>query len=389
MILIEFTQKIRGILVKIISGLKLVVFLAVSISLLSQSNIAFAQSSSCSKLTQTLRSLDRNRDYRTYKKNNETLQAATKDLKQQESKFVRGGCQAQLNAKQKLSGACRIVARKILKGRSNVEKLKNSVGTGQMVAEQRQQVLQQIASRGCNNQNNNSRSSASVQRNNQPTKTLFDILFGNNGNEIQADDDFEPNTNLSTVRTVCARSCDGYFWPISFSTTEEYLPDDARQCKREAKGADVELFYHRNPGERAEDMISISGKPYTSTPNAFRYRNEYVQSCSIKRNVNFGSMQLVAAKEGETSRIMISFNDIIFPLPLRDPRRKKEMIVAQAITIPLPIPRPLQEGEEAPEIRLSATPKDNEPLRSFTLNGKIIRIVGPDTPYAQLEEEGT
>ncbi|MCF6344291.1 MAG: DUF2865 domain-containing protein [Devosiaceae bacterium] len=373
---------------KTISGLKLVVFLAVSTSLLSQGNIAFAQSNSCSKLTQTLRSLDRNRDYRTYKKNNATLQAATKDLKQQESKFVRGGCQAQINAKQKLSGACRIVARKILKGRSNVEKLKNSVGTGQMVAEQRQQVLQQIASRGCSNQNNNSRSSASVQRNNQPTRSLFDILFGNNGNEIQADD-FETTTNLSTVRTVCARSCDGYFWPISFSTTEEYLPDDARQCKREAKGADVELFYHRNPGERAEDMISISGKPYTSTPNAFRYRNEYVQSCAIKRNVNFGSMQLVAAKEGETSRIMINFNDISFPLPLRDPRQTQEVVVAHAaITIPLPIPRPLQEGEEAPEMRLSATQKDNEPLRSFTLNGKNIRIVGPDTPYAQLGEEG-
>ncbi len=373
---------------KLVSALRLLAFLFVSISLLLQSNVAFAQSNSCSKLTQTLRSLDRNRDYRSYKRNNATYQAIAKDLKQQESKFVRGGCQKQLNAKQKLSGACRIVARKILKGRSNLEKLKNNIGTGQMVAEQRKQVLQQIASRGCNNQNNNSRSSASVQRTNQPTKTLFDILFGNSGNEIQADD-FETTTNLSTIRTVCARSCDGYFWPISFSTTEQYLLDDARQCKIEAKGADVDLFYYRNPGERAEDMISISGKPYTSTLNAFRYRNEYDQSCAIKRNVNFGSMQLVAAKEGETSRIMISFNDINFPLPLRDPRQTQEVVVAHAVTtIPLPIPRPLQEGEDAPEIRLSATPKSNEPLRSFTLNGKNIRIVGPDTPYAQLGEEG-
>ena len=28
--------------------------------------------------------------------------------------------------------------------------------------------------------------------------------------------------------------------------------------------------------------VSISGQPYSATPNAFRYRNEFVPSCSCK-----------------------------------------------------------------------------------------------------------
>lgn len=33
-----------------------------------------------------------------------------------------------------------------------------------------------------------------------------------------------------TYRTVCVRTCDGYFWPISFSTTEDYFDRDQAQC---------------------------------------------------------------------------------------------------------------------------------------------------------------
>ena len=356
--------------------------------LLLQSNIAFSQSNSCNKLTQTLRSLDRNRDYRSYQKNYQSLQTLSKALKQQESIFVRDGCQTLIKTKQKLTNQCRTIVRKILRGRSAVKDLKNKVGTGQMVAEQRKQILQQIASRGCNN---NSRSNANVNssQNSEKPKTLFDILFGNQGVDIKAEDDFGVPRDFNTVRTVCVRSCDGYFWPISFSTTTEYLSDDANQCQVEGKGAEVQLFYYKNPGERAEDMVSINGQPYSSMPNAFRYRNEYDGACSIKKKINYGSIKLVNTELNGQSRMMISFNDNNFPMPLRDPRYVQEVIIAKTISITLPRPRPLREGEEAPKTQISTAPQHNKPLRTYTVNGKTIRIVGPDTPYAQLVAEGT
>jgi hypothetical protein len=40
---------------------------------------------------------------------------------------------------------------------------------------------------------------------------------------------------------------------------------------------------HRNPGEDINRAVSISGAPYTSLPNAFKYRTEFNPSCSCRR----------------------------------------------------------------------------------------------------------
>ncbi len=368
------------------------IILFVAGSLFMKSDIALAQSNTCSKLNQTLRSLDRNRDYRSYKKNNATYQTLAKELKKQESQFVRGGCQKLLNSGQKLTNACRTLARRILKGRSRVEKLKNSLATAQAVAQQRKQILQQIAARGCNNQNSNSRSGASIKRNNQQApRTLLDILFGNNGGEVEirADDDFGINTRLSTIRTVCVRACDGYFWPISFSTTKEYLLQDSAQCQAEGKGANVELYYYNNPGGDPKEMVSITGQPYKSLPNAFRYQNEYDEACRIKRQTNYGSIILAKNEQNNQSRMMVKIKDLTFPLPLRDPRRTQKIISAKAIFVQLPKPRPLREGEENSHKIIKSKPVRQQPIRTYISGGKIVRIVGPDTPYAQSEAKGT
>ncbi len=354
-------------------------------------NGTFAQANSCQKLSSNLRSLERNRDYRSYERNRAAYQKAAKELKQQESLFVRGGCQRQLNVGQKLSSQCRTLARRILKARPKVEKLKNSVGTGQMIAKQREQILQQIAARGCNNRNSNSRLTITNKQNNRGPQTLFDILFGNKDIEVRADDDFAMQTNLSTIRTVCVRSCDGFFWPISFSTIQEYLYEDAEQCQIEGKGADVELYYYKNPGETVEEMVSISGVPYKSSPNAFRYKDEYDRNCTIKKRANLGFITLVQNEANGKSRIIVNIEGISFPMPLKDPRLTQELAVAKANFFPLPRPRPLRAGEEnINKITISNTPAANsEPLRIVSWRGKTIRIVGPDTPYAQLMAKGT
>src|SRR2546428_11938577 len=43
------------------------------------------------------------------------------------------------------------------------------------------------------------------------------------------------------------------------------------------------LFSYRNPGEDVAQAVSISGQPYTSLPNAFKYRQEFNAACSCKR----------------------------------------------------------------------------------------------------------
>lgn len=87
--------------------------------------------------------------------------------------------------------------------------------------------------------------------------------------------------NRGTYRTLCVRSCDGYYFPISFAASRSQFGDDAAQCQR-ACGAGAELYYHPNPGSGAKDMVSLLGQPYGSLPTAFRYRESYNPSCTCQ-----------------------------------------------------------------------------------------------------------
>jgi hypothetical protein len=85
-----------------------------------------------------------------------------------------------------------------------------------------------------------------------------------------------------TYRTVCVRLCDGYYFPISFSTLRSHFAQDADSCTSKC-AAPVELYYHPNPGGTMEQAVALqSSEPYTKLKTAFRYRKEYVNGCSCK-----------------------------------------------------------------------------------------------------------
>jgi hypothetical protein len=74
-------------------------------------------------------------------------------------------------------------------------------------------------------------------------------------------------------RTLCVRTCDGYFFPIAYSSSPANFDQDAKACEAACPGTDVELFRHRVPDEEAEQAVSTrTGQPYGQLPNAFLYR---------------------------------------------------------------------------------------------------------------------
>jgi len=75
-----------------------------------------------------------------------------------------------------------------------------------------------------------------------------------------------------TFRTLCVRTCDGYYFPISFSTGFDFLKRDAETCESMCPGTEAKLFFHRVPDQESEAMISLQGQPYTALPQAFLYR---------------------------------------------------------------------------------------------------------------------
>jgi hypothetical protein len=280
------------------------------------------------------------------------------------------------------------VARSIVNGRETYNQLAASIETGQAVAQQREVALQQIARFGCNSASSATVSSPSTEK--SPFTRLFEQLFG--GGRQQVVEDYGYNPNGQTLRTVCVRSCDGYYWPISFSTVPEFLGDDAASCSKQCPGSDVELYYYHNPGENPEDMINLNGAAYRGLPNAFRYREVYDSSCSCKAPINYGTIQVSATDATSPGRATVSFVDLNFPLPMRDPRRQSAVNIVEATHIPLPRPRPARPGEpgatQQGEIPIVTTATTTG-RRLIRFGDRVVRLVGPDTPYAQLGAKGS
>jgi len=109
----------------------------------------------------------------------------------------------------------------------------------------------------------------------------FETVLGNGrirtiwGPSDYGADDF----SYGTFRTLCVRTCDGYYFPISFATVADRFADDEMTCRARCPGTDVALYVYRNPGAEPETAVSLAGEPYRSLSTAFRYRKEFDATC--------------------------------------------------------------------------------------------------------------
>jgi len=178
------------------------------------------------------------------------------------------------------SAQCGPVNNQIQQMRANLEQITTSLerlrsgGLGGADREnQRRSVLTALAQNNCGPQYANAA---------RGPGNFLDNLFGNNnnGNPNAPSADLGPQSG--TFRTVCVRTCDGAYFPISFATVPGRFPDDERTCKALCPAAEASLYAYRNPGEDMNQAVSISGQPYSASPNAFRFRQEFTPSCSCK-----------------------------------------------------------------------------------------------------------
>jgi hypothetical protein len=108
---------------------------------------------------------------------------------------------------------------------------------------------------------------------------FFDALFGN-GTVVNPSGDGAPS---GTFHTVCVRTCDGFYFPISYSTNASRFADDEKACQRLCPASEVALYSFRNPGEGMDQAVSNAGQMYTALPNAYRYRKEVTAGCSCRK----------------------------------------------------------------------------------------------------------
>lgn len=185
-------------------------------------------------------------------------------------------------------------------------------------------------------------------------------------NALLGDDGFFDESGMffewgDTVRTLCVRKCDGYYFPISFSTVPERLGADLYTCQSLCPGAEVDLYYHADPRGDAETLISVSGEAYPDLPNAFRYRREFDPACTCR------------AETG--TQFQSNVSEYRFDIDT----------IAAAVAGRVPLPRARYGPDEDPETNMNRmaqfvpnpVSRNSDADRISSVGGRTVRVVGP------------
>jgi hypothetical protein len=193
---------------------------------------------------------------------------------------------------------------------------------------------------------------------------FIDSLFGNNQTLPPPSAELGPPSG--TFRTVCVRTCDGAYFPVSFATVQARFQDDERTCKALCPATEAALFAYRNPGEDINQAVSLNGQPYSSLPNAFKFRTEFNASCACKAA---GQTWSEALKSVDDRAAVEQQGDII----VTEESARKMQQRAQ------PKGAPAAKKGAAPATAAAPPPADPAPADSTgtTDEKKPIRTVGP------------
>jgi hypothetical protein len=188
---------------------------------------------------------------------------------------------------------------------------------------------------------------------------FIDSLFGNNNTLPPPSEDLGPPSG--TFRTVCVRTCDGAYFPVSFATVQARFQDDENTCKALCPAAEANLFAYRNPGEDISQAVSLNGQPYSTLPNAFKFRTEFNPSCACKAA---GQTWSDALKSVDDKAVVEQQGDII----VTEESAKRMQQRAQ------PKASPAAKKGAAPADATAAPPAETT---ATTDKDKPIRTVGP------------
>ncbi len=286
----------------IVSGAFLNIRAAISSFLALGTMVAFplvaeARPLICAKLERQLASFDAVSFNPGANKYGKAASAQSQQLQIARSQARRAGCGASflfLGSDNSNSAQCSKLNNTIQRMERNLAALKSKSGQISAPKPNRGRVLAALDANDCNGR---VVASADAKRKlpspvSEERISLFQQLFGNTATEkklkiqerqvasVQKMDnqDNGQSVTLDSVgptglyRTLCVRTCDGYYFPVSFSTVSSHFPADEKDCASMCPAAETKLYYHRVPDEEPEQMISLAKEPYASTATAFKYR---------------------------------------------------------------------------------------------------------------------
>jgi hypothetical protein len=117
----------------------------------------------------------------------------------------------------------------------------------------------------------------------QPSARPFVMPYSNYSTRRPSqDDDDERASSGGKFKTVCVRMCDGFYFPISNSTSKKGFYRDQMRC-RSACGDDARLFHLPAGATDIGDANDNNGRVYNLLPVAYRYRKALTPGCQCRQ----------------------------------------------------------------------------------------------------------
>jgi hypothetical protein len=213
----------------------------------------------------------------------ESLGKQQSDLDRVQAQYQRLGCQPTTLFSIFVSqpAQCTTLTSQIQQMRGNIDRSQSDLQRTRHGGEddlQRQAVINALAQNNCGPQYRAAAAAAAPQQ-----RGFFETLFGGPNTTIPppAPGDY-PQVGAGGYRTLCVRTCDGYYFPISNATSSTRFAEDEQTCQKLCPASEVALYSHRNPGEDVAQAVANNGRVYKDLPNAFRYRRELVATCGCR-----------------------------------------------------------------------------------------------------------
>lgn len=98
---------------------------------------------------------------------------------------------------------------------------------------------------------------------------------------LDSSDDGEEARPQGGPMAICVRSCDGGFFPITYSAKRAQLDDLNTLCKAMCPGTEAKL-YTQSQWKGLDSAVSVDGEPYADHPNAHKFETSYDPTCGCK-----------------------------------------------------------------------------------------------------------
>jgi hypothetical protein len=303
----------------------------------------------------------------------DTLNKQQADLDRTQSQWQKLGCQSVglFSIFSNQPAQCGPLGGQIQQMRANIDRTMGDLQRTRHGADddmQRQSVIGALAQNSCGPQ----------YRAAAPQRGFFETLFGGGGAPgggaaTPGVADY-PQVGGSGYKTLCVRTCDGFYFPISYSTSPTRFAEDEQACQKLCPASEAVLYSHRNPGEEVAQAVNSAGRTYKDLPNAFRYRREFTAACSCKQ-----AGQTWADALGQSKDFTVERGDIVVTEERAKALSQPRVDTPNRGAAPAPVPRtearkptgnmPAIAPPDAPQP--NAAPAEPEPGK------RTVRTVGP------------